>query len=211
MAENVLSDVWQTFIEKSEALSSKTGAVECEVPGLVYSELAHLVAAQTAERLKKQHDAHVELVRSISKTSRGGRVVSPFILNGTLNGIREGGEIRGTIAVSRRPAPNGPLILFALLEEWNAKVAEYTASRARVRPGDQEEQFAWNMHLELDCLSPFKFGNGRTARISLNNIRLALGLSPYTFEQMGPEEYWAQVDAFRENIMIPKWVERGVL
>ena len=144
---------------------------------------------------------YVEIATIISK---GGRYADPRFLNGMIVGkpekylslLRTGtdGNLRGII-------PDGKdvlRLLDALVVRVEAFIDEGGTQTSKV-----SEDFAWNMHDELMCIHPFRSGNGRTARLMLNQIRMLCGLHVHVIKYAESTHYFQRLTEYRDRIFLP--------
>lgn len=70
-------------------------------------------------------------------------------------------------------------------------------------PEPDRRVFAWAAHDSLNCLRPFRDGNGRTARLIVLHVRRGLSLPPIMFERSHRTVHRARTRFFNEHILTP--------
>lgn len=131
-----------------------------------------------------------------------GTTVNPLIINCAICRVQRSAKWRvssdrGT-DTSIPPGVHGRIMLL----EWRRMVSRGT--RYMRNRSDQEKRvFAWAMHETLIFLRPFRDGNGRTARLVIQDIRQELGLLPIMFEESQRLVHRERTKFFNRECLIP--------
>jgi Fic family protein len=70
---------------------------------------------------------------------------------------------------------------------------------AAAGPVDDPAAWAWRLHHALVCIHPFPDGNGRVARLVLNQARLAAGLDWLTIAVEDALDYAARIRSWQDR------------
>jgi len=182
MTKIKISEDWLLFIKESEAL---TGTVPFEPE-------------------RKTTERHIALCEIVSKASQ---IIDPVYVNGMITGkyweydslLRTGteGALRSVIPEIKR--------MNQLLKEWREELAK-KIDVFSCTSEFEKDAFAWSMHDRLICMHPFKTGNGRTARVMFNHIRLFIGLPVHVIKDDEADKYYSRIEAYRDQVFFPKFV-----
>jgi fido (protein-threonine AMPylation protein) len=139
---------------------------------------------------------HPIYVRHLAVAERiaGGEILAPTTIHAALfDGLLApgliAGEFRsGSSAVGGASMP-GHADIEARMRVWNVEVD--------AGPDGDAAAWAWEMHHRFVCHHPFLDGNGRVARLLLNQLRLAAGLPWLTVRAEDADVYADEIRAWR--------------
>jgi Fic family protein len=88
-----------------------------------------------------------------------------------------------------------------LMGWWETCARQFTDEKGM----DPKEgaRVAFILHHAFLCIHPFRDGNGRTARLVLNSLRLAHGLPWLTIKETQSQSYYARIAAFERECFRP--------
>lgn len=159
---------------------------------VVQSNLIEWITAYPGQPL---YDGHLNAARIVAK----GEMVHPNKLHEMLfrkvPRLRiEGGKYRTcAMLVLEKKMPqfkNVPM----LMEHWWGMVEEYQSS---TKDFDESAQF---LHAWFLCIHPYVDGNGRTARLVWNMLRVNKGLPWQTIEAKNKRLYYTQIHRIEEGV-----------
>lgn len=85
----------------------------------------------------------------------------------------------------------------SLMRKWEAAVGAFDHSWPN--PGD----YAWFFHVWFLCIHPYEDGNGRTARLVWNQLRLRRGLSWHIECAANKHRYFADIERVEKEVIRP--------
>lgn len=113
------------------------------------------------------------------------------------------GRYRGVhVRVGERELPQ-PYMVPILMQEWGDRVAEYME---REGPPEDIAHAAFCVHCWFLCVHPFVDGNGRTARLVWNNLRIVRGLDWHVQLACEKRNYYARIERYEKMVFRP-WLE----
>lgn len=83
----------------------------------------------------------------------------------------------------------------ALMDEWEIAVKGYLA-----HADENVEALANGLHAWLLCIHPYPDGNGRTARLVWNMLRVCKGFSWFVVEARAARGYYANIREFEDRV-----------
>lgn len=166
--------------------------------------LAHVWQSNLIENIRAKPGSphHVSHLRAAGIASEG-RILHPNILHQALvRGVpgleRYAGSYRhvGVFIGKNMPGNRMPswLAVPALMDEWLSLVHEYE----NLAEGHAEA--AQLLHDWFLCIHPYADGNGRTARLVLNMLRVSKGLPWHIEPAYRKRSYYARIRAFEEQV-----------
>ncbi|HET8580879.1 MAG TPA: Fic family protein [Candidatus Paceibacterota bacterium] len=150
-------------------------------------------------------DGHMAAARMVAADPRSA-LRDPRIIHRIL--YRELGKKAGTyrttelMRVGERIMPH-PQHVAALMEQW---VCAATAPCPCASDPAEAAGYALMLHNAFLCIHPFVDGNGRTARLLLNALRLTYG-APWITIYAGNEAYYAQLERFEDEVFRPQYAD----
>ncbi len=144
----------------------------------------HLEAAKLAAQPQLIHplDLHRMLARNVPEMQWHA---------GSYRGVR--------VWVGPREMPQ-PYMVPILMQDWDDMVAEYMGYN---EASGYVPFAAFFVHCWLLCIHPFVDGNGRTARLVWNNLRIVRGLDWHVQEASDKLHYYAQIEHYENKVFLP--------
>jgi hypothetical protein len=136
--------------------------------------------------------------------------VLPYFINGMITGKSDQAESllrSGREGALRNSIPER-LIMKRLFDEL-VKEIQIASESATDLTDEEKDAFAWDVHHRFVCLHPFKSGNGRTARLLLNHVRLLMGRPLLIILDSEAEVYFSEIADYRERNFIPTYMNGG--
>lgn len=183
----------------------KNGGVHMAVELLNKEIQEFVIQSELLSGIKRSPDSpstknHLEIANILLRNPH--RYVQVELINGALTRRTEAWLRSGTEGALEGVVPAGERIE-ELVAEFNADIDRAVASfDAQGASYEARERYAWERHDHLICMHAFKEGNGRTARLLLNHLRVLLGLSIYVIEY-GDNKYFANLGRYRRKKFIP--------
>lgn len=134
------------------------------------------IFVEATHHLFVDHLAAAKLVFDAARKS--SIIIAPkdihrLLMKRELKGAGEFRKVR--VWVGSNPMPS-PELVKELMERWQELIQGEMPYKDSMTP-EYKEKLAWHYHYWFEAIHPFIDGNGRTGRLTLNNIRLSLGLS----------------------------------
>ena len=183
MALRELDADWLKFVMESEAL---TGIIPFD-------------------KNRSSTKRHIEISLIVANASR---YFDTRYINGMITGkpSEYNSLLRsGTEGALRTVIPDA-IRMHALLEELVHDASagfDIDPSLERTEAEHTVAQRAEALHKRLICLHPFKTGNGRTARLVCNQLRVLHGLKVHIFHNADAEGYYSGILRYREEVFLP--------
>ncbi len=146
------------------------------------------------------YDDHLKAARLAAL----GKFVQPCELHHLLGrrdfhlSVHAGTYRRVELEVGDRPMPAWEYVP-VLLGKWLEMVQHFERDESGHGP------FSQNLHAMLLCIHPFEDGNGRTARLVWNMLRVSKGLPWYVQRADEKYEYYTKIREFEDTVFKPAY------
>ena len=175
--------------------------------------------------IKNSLDIESEDSRETSVSFKNNLTIVNKIANGEklidVKDINAYVRAQGVIVSGSRPAPlqyrkcgmrvgdsicPRPELVPDMMNEWNQFIKNNFSYHTQSAL-DEQQEFVWKVHHWFLCIHPFEDGNGRTARLFLNQLRLAIGLPWYVVKFSEAYKYYRAIEIW-EEISFPQIMEK---